>query len=135
LPKLSLVFYRQLTAFALLILFLAQTMSRYITIADYYLNTASYARLCINRDKPVMHCNGRCQLSKKLAQQENSDKQNQEKRSGGDKNDPLFSQLAYADFSQPFCPDLNQPGFVKYLPGATTKTPRSYFHPPDHRQV
>jgi hypothetical protein len=31
--------------------------------------------LCINREKPMMHCNGKCYLSKKLKQQEKQDQQ------------------------------------------------------------
>lgn len=30
--------------------------------------------LCINKDKPEMHCNGKCQLMKKLEQQKEEDK-------------------------------------------------------------
>ncbi len=31
--------------------------------------------LCVNRDKPLMHCNGKCYLSKKLKTQEKQDQQ------------------------------------------------------------
>jgi hypothetical protein len=31
--------------------------------------------LCINREKPMMHCNGKCYLAKKLNEQENQGQQ------------------------------------------------------------
>ncbi|HEY5370402.1 MAG TPA: hypothetical protein VIJ75_15570 [Hanamia sp.] len=31
--------------------------------------------LCVNRDKPMMHCNGKCYLAKKIKQQEKQDQQ------------------------------------------------------------
>jgi hypothetical protein len=72
------VLLRQPAAFLLLLSFLAQSFSKYIIVVDYCANTAAYAEKCVNKDKPWMHCNGRCQLCKKMAQQENPDKPRKE---------------------------------------------------------
>jgi len=42
-------------------------------IAGYYINTPAYAINCINKNKPQMHCNGKCYLSKKITEQQKKD--------------------------------------------------------------
>lgn len=50
---------------------LSQTMNSVIIFAGYALNkdyiTKTY---CINKDKPKLHCNGKCHLAKELKSQE-----------------------------------------------------------------
>lgn len=53
-----------------------QTFSSVIIKADFYMNQSYIAKnLCVNRDKPMMHCNGKCYLAKKIKQQEKQDQQ------------------------------------------------------------
>ncbi|MCE6991139.1 hypothetical protein [Dyadobacter sp. CY323] len=56
------------------------TFSQWGTIAYYQINKEYITRvLCENRDKPQLHCNGKCYLAKKLKeQQEKQDKQTSE---------------------------------------------------------
>ena len=68
--------YKQMVAFILLATFLAQSFSRYFIIADYYTNRNAYAEFCENKAKPELHCNGKCQLEKKLSAEERKEKQN-----------------------------------------------------------
>lgn len=59
-------------------------------IVDYVLNyDFIVATLCENQDKPEMHCDGKCYLTKQLAQESES----------GDKN-PLNDKLAKTDVPQ-----------------------------------
>lgn len=58
--------FRYLVAFLLLAVFMVQTFSRTAVVVDYYSNTGSFARNCVNKARPQMHCNGQCQLMKKL---------------------------------------------------------------------
>ena len=63
------------TIFLFITIFL-QTFSNYIIQADFYMNRSYITEnFCINRDKPMMHCNGKCYLTKKLKQQEKQDQQ------------------------------------------------------------
>ena len=49
---------------------LLQTFNQVVIVAQYYANKDFIAKnLCENRDKPMMHCDGKCCLKKKLAQQ------------------------------------------------------------------
>jgi len=51
-----------------------QTFSTYFIKVDFYLNQSYIAKnLCVNREKPMMHCNGKCYLSKKITEQEKKD--------------------------------------------------------------
>lgn len=80
---------KQFSAFILILAFAAQTFNQLTIVVDYYANTAAYAKNCENKAKPMLHCNGRCQMMKKLKQEENKDKQNPERRNDN-KDEVLF---------------------------------------------
>ena len=49
---------------------LLQTFNQVVIVAEYYANKDFIAKnLCENRDKPKMHCDGKCCLKKKLAKE------------------------------------------------------------------
>ena len=49
---------------------LLQTFSQVLIVAQFHANKNYIAKnLCENRDKPMMHCNGKCCLKKKLAKE------------------------------------------------------------------
>ena len=124
---------RRTAAFFLLLSFLAQTFSKYVLIADYFTNTAAFAQGCVNKDKPSMHCNGRCQLCKKMEQQDNPDKQTPERKSGNDKNDPLLIRSGFSDLAALFsipASTIRDPGLSG---GTPIQMPRAIFHPPGLR--
>lgn len=61
---------KKLVAIVALLGILLQTFSQVVTVADYYAHKDYIAKtLCENRDKPMMHCDGKCCLKKKLAKQ------------------------------------------------------------------
>ncbi len=68
---------RQLIIYMLLVAVLLPVISPWGTIAYYQLNKDYIARvLCENRDKPQLHCDGKCYLAKRLKEQQ--DKQDKE---------------------------------------------------------
>jgi len=73
--------FKRITAILLLLAFSAQTFSSPFIMLDYYVNTAAYAKNCINKAKPKLHCNGKCQMMKKLREEEKKEQQNTEQRS------------------------------------------------------
>lgn len=81
----------RITAIIFFIAFIAQSFSGQFIILDYYANTAAFAKNCENRARPKMHCNGKCQLMKKMQQEEKKDQQNPERRSAN-KNEILSSR-------------------------------------------
>ena len=76
-----------------------------------------------------MHCNGKCQMIKKLAQQENNDRQNPERRQENKNEITLFSKSFFTTitFSE------NKLSAIKYpcvQCSKEIKMPHSVFHPP-----
>ena len=122
--------WKKLTAAIFIIAFLVQTFSEAVIIIDFYANQKYIAEnLCVNKDKPMMHCCGKCQLRKRLQQQQNSDKQNPEQR-GNNKNEVLSSKSFFATAAplvkmQEVCINYTNLSFAKEI-----KMPRSFFHPP-----
>ncbi|WP_080056377.1 hypothetical protein [Spirosoma aerolatum] len=72
---------RSLLIYTLLLAVLLPSISSWGIIAHYQLNKEYIARvLCENRDKPQMHCDGKCYLAKRLkAQQDKQDKETTER--------------------------------------------------------
>ena len=58
--------YRFFMMIVLINALMAQTFPKTLVLIDYYFQTSIYAAYCINEDKPEMHCNGMCQLDKKM---------------------------------------------------------------------
>jgi hypothetical protein len=69
----------KLTAVLLIIAIVSSSFSRFFIYAGYQLNKNYIAsKLCENRNRPWLHCNGKCYLLKKLKQAE--EKQNASER-------------------------------------------------------
>ena len=97
--------YGQLIVLLFLASFLAQTFSRFFIIADYYANTAKYAALCENKAILNMHCNGKCQMMKRLKQDEKDQQENQE-RAVDNRNEVVFFTPSSFSLTEPVT-DLN----------------------------
>ena len=51
-----------------ILLLLTQVFSKWLMVIDYTINKDYIAKnLCENRNRPTLHCNGKCQLMKKMA--------------------------------------------------------------------
>ncbi len=72
-----------------------QTFNKCFVVYDYLKNTAAYAKYCENKAKPKIHCNGKCQMMKKLKQEEKKDQQNPD-RKGDNKLNVLSSKSFFA---------------------------------------
>lgn len=104
------------------------SFSKGIIWLDYQLNKDFISQnLCINKSKPKLHCNGKCQLTKKMAEEEKEDT-------------PAPFQKVKSGFSEtevPACVHLDR--FVKeiktehnnFLPRSSYTAPVfPVFHPP-----
>jgi len=95
--------------------------------AGFELNKTYIATtLCENRDKPQLHCNGRCYFMKKIKQAR--DKENAESR---DSQKNLFQEAYYPQPSEvKFHSVLLSVMSAPYHPAAGTDRERSIFQPP-----
>lgn len=62
---------RNAILFGLISALLISSVAKTVVFADYLLNYDYISKvLCINKDKPEMHCNGKCHLAKELKKQD-----------------------------------------------------------------
>lgn len=120
--------FRKITAFILILAFAAGCFSRVVIVLDYYTNRQAYIVNCVNKLRPEMHCNGKCQLMKKIKEQQNKEQQNEE-RLRSLKYEVISSRSFFASLiPSSFCIDCS---------GTATGEPAIYsgylapvFHPP-----
>jgi len=66
---------QRLLACLLTALLLLQTLGRELLVVNYALNKARItAQYCVNKAKPMLHCNGQCHLAQQLRKTEGTDK-------------------------------------------------------------
>lgn len=120
---------RQCIAFFLLLAFLASTFSKAFIVVDFYANQDYIAKtLCENRDKPMMHCCGRCQLRKRLVHEDNQDKSNPERRAEN-KQEVFFcdDHVKAPVVPIPLC---SSQSYKPYLSASPIDRAAGIFHPP-----
>ncbi len=114
-------------AIFLLVAFVAQTFSNGFVLIDYYTNTAAFAKNCVNKAKPKLHCNGKCQMMKKLQEEEKKDQQIPERKIGK-KIEIICSFSDLFDFSSDLYFVARAINFEKSHP--IQDLSYSFFHPP-----
>ena len=120
--------FKRIAATILLLAFVVQTFSAPFIRLDYYFNQADYAKNCVNKSRPKMHCNGQCQVMKKIREEEKKQQQ-QEERKMGSKVEVVSSKSFFATtvtiFSEPIAS-----GYFISNDNTEIKFPRFVFHPP-----
>jgi hypothetical protein len=100
----------------LMLLVLLQSFTKALIILDYTINKNYIARnLCENRNKPMLHCNGRCQLAKNLDREDKP----------GNTNDNSQGKLKFSETVFTYCPALLH---IDPLPMAKNNYPATHFH-------
>lgn len=113
--------------FILFVAFISQAFSKGFIVANYYSNTKQYALRCINKAKPKMHCDGKCQMLKKLKQEENKDNQNSDRKNEV-KTDLLFFIKIKIQVDQHFI--FNTSKFAVVQCKIIKDFSSDFFHPP-----
>jgi hypothetical protein len=72
--------FKKITASILLLAFVSQTFAGPFIMLDYFVNTAAYAKNCVNKARPKMYCNGKCQAMIKIEEQEKKDMQDSQRK-------------------------------------------------------
>lgn len=118
--------FKKITTLFLLAAISLQILNRAVIYIDYYANTGAYAKNCINKALPVMHCNGKCQMMKKLKEQEKKESELPGKRIGFDE---VISSKSFFSTVPAFNPAIC-PAYNLFTAGSLHNMPRSIFHPP-----
>jgi len=117
----------KLTAVLLIISIISSSFSRFFIYAGFEMNKSYIiAKLCENRNKPWLHCNGKCYLMKKIKQAE-------------DKQSKTEHESQRNLIQESFCEDVQQVKFYTQLlqviaiPNNRIDLPQGYsaiFRPP-----
>ena len=117
----------RLTAYLLIVSLVSANFSRFFVYAGFELNKDYIAtKLCENRNKPQLHCNGKCYFMKKIKQAE--EKQNTDDRQA-QKNpfqEANFNQPATVKFYSVLLSVTKVPNYRIQLPQQVA----SIFQPP-----
>lgn len=117
-----------------LILFLAMQiplMNQWGAVAYYRINRDYIAEnLCVNRDKPMLNCNGQCYLAKKLKAAEEKEQKSNSERLEKMPEVVLSFQSIQPVFTAQFIPAIvveNHFTVSEFFPNAAAN---GFFHPP-----
>lgn len=80
----------KLIAVFFILSFFTHQFGKLSIVADYYTNTSQYAKNCINKSRPKLHCNGKCQMMKKIQEEEKKEKEDAEKKNENKKDAPIY---------------------------------------------
>src|SRR5215213_8628353 len=115
----------------LIMLLLSQAFSKWLLVIEYNMNKDFISqKLCINKAKPKLHCNGRCQMMKRLAEEEKQNSSNTNNNTSRIKiQESVFSNeivqlLVPLPLSSAISYNEEPPVFVYSVPAS------SIFHPP-----
>ena len=120
---------KKLVAIIALMGILLQTFSQVVIVAEYYANKDYIAKnLCENRDKPMMHCDGKCCLKKKLAK-EAKDQAPSSRNQKDEHGVNLFCSSIKIDW-KPNLHIIVPNTYLSYNELGTASFHHSVFHPP-----
>jgi hypothetical protein len=111
------------------LLMLAQGFVQVGIVGYYYMNKKAIAeKLCVNRNNPSVHCNGKCFLSQQLNKAEEQEKKQSEtlvKEKG-----EMFSQIVSVNDAQLVLPFVNQSLLTPYSFSYSSVHSLPLVHPP-----
>jgi hypothetical protein len=107
---------------------LLSIFSKAVVIADFYANQDYIAKnLCINRRNTAIDCSGKCQLNKRL-RQENKDN-GESARRPGNSNETISSRSFYLMGFNP-CQFRTIRRYPTFPPASPVDRPSAHFRPP-----
>lgn len=118
---------RSSTVFLLILSLLSANLSRYFVYVGFQFNKNYIAaNLCENRDKPVLQCNGKCYLSKKLKQEAEKEKSQERQAKKSNFHEANITEKLVLTLNSTVIIAVHTPELPFALPRHTT----SIFHPP-----
>ncbi|PSL45626.1 hypothetical protein CLV51_104332 [Chitinophaga niastensis] len=113
-----------------MLIWLCQLSGRYFVMLDFYLNQQYIAaNLCENRNKPEMHCNGKCHLKKQLNEEDKKNQENPERRADN-KSEIFYPLTNEAHIASPPMTADNKSYHYPNVIGIPVDQPSDLFRPP-----
>lgn len=122
--------YRFIAACILFAAFFAETFSKNFVLADYYTNTSAYLKNCVNKSRPILHCNGKCQLMKKLQAAAEKDQEGSERKAETVLLSFISSKSFFATIPSLVFKNLPQRGNILKTVSPPVDRAFDIFHPP-----
>ncbi|MCJ8210967.1 hypothetical protein MUY27_14710 [Mucilaginibacter sp. RS28] len=117
----------RIIGYLLLLGLLCTQFSQYITVAGFNYNQKYIAaKFCINKNRPWLHCNGKCYLMKKLKQAAEKEKAAERENLKNNLQTPYFAATAELTF-------VVQPTRTLFVPERPIHLPDAHltiFQPP-----
>jgi hypothetical protein len=114
----------------LVLAILTQSMSKGIILLSYFTNKQAYEKYCVNKARPQLHCDGKCQMAKKIKAEEERDQKDPLKNSLSSEvtmiNENHFVSIQPEFIALPIRKDL-----FPHSIGNVVDRSRSFFHPPN----
>ena len=113
----------------LLVVMLIQAFSKVFIVLDYQANKNYIAEfLCVNKNKPELHCEGHCYLKKELKKAEQAENQSASQNQKLKFDFTLYCQNLFNINLTPH--SLEAAVHAPFLTAAATSRPTAIFHPP-----
>lgn len=120
---------KNIISFLILIVFVSHVLARFFIVADYVMNVKQITELfCVNKAKPMLHCDGKCYLAKQLKKQDNKEKPAQQ--SSKEKIDYYICQHCKLDLNSTQRFSKIESINFNYQEPQSTQNLASIFHPP-----
>lgn len=120
---------RYLFSILLLPAFIIQTFSKTFIVADYYAHKRIYEKCCVNKNDKKKNCHGKCQMMKKLKEEEQKEEQNPGSKTEN-KIDVLSTNTFFAIIIQPAPTEIPVLTMLVYTTGKSIDRSLDIFHPP-----
>jgi len=121
------ILLKKIASCILLVAILAQHFSLLLVRLDFFINRSYIAaNLCENRNRPELHCNGKCILSQRLKQQQKKESQEAEKKAMEKSEISSFHSFHL----QLAAPEPLPRQYVLVSDNSTTDRAALIFHPP-----
>jgi hypothetical protein len=120
---------QKILAAILIIAFTGQTFNQSWYYLGYIIEKKAYMSRCINKSHPEMHCDGKCQLMKKIQEQERKEQGQAPKMKMASKLEVLSSKSFFLSSLE--IPVQNKKNnFSDLVIGTPVDKSSSIFHPP-----
>ena len=123
--------FRRATIFSLILITLLANFSHFFVFAGFELNQKYIAEnLCVNKNRPWLHCDGRCYLMKKIKQAEENEKKQAAKNNLSHLKISFFQEPLGSTFISPVILENTKDPFPSYRSGYSTRYIGTIFQPP-----
>jgi hypothetical protein len=114
----------------LILAILTQSMSRGIILLSYFTNKQAYEKYCVNKARPQLHCDGKCQMAKKIKAEEERDQKDPLKNSLSSEV-TMINENHFVSIQPEFIALIIRKDIFPHSIGNVMERSRSFFHPPN----